>query len=81
MQLGGGSFEARPGITFFRTRGNWSYGGQLRGTFPLNTNASEYRHRNTLTATTWGARQINNWISLIARLMCYLAQVVHVNTY
>lgn len=51
MQLGSGSFEARPGVTFFGTRGNWSYGGQLRGTFPLRTNASEYRHGNTLTAT------------------------------
>lgn len=60
MQLGSGSFEARPGITVFGTHGNWSYGGQLRGTFPLNTNASEYRHGNTLTATTWGARRVNN---------------------
>ncbi|MDE0636205.1 MAG: hypothetical protein OXI43_10205 [Candidatus Poribacteria bacterium] len=46
MQLGSGSFEARPGITFFGTHGNWSYGGQLRGTFPLNINTSEYRHGN-----------------------------------
>ena len=69
MQLGSGSFEARPGTTFFGTHGNWSYGGQLRGTFPLNTNASEYRQGNTLTATTWGARRVNNWISLSARLL------------
>ncbi len=69
MQLGSGSFEARPGITFFGTHDNWSYGGQLRGAFPLNTNASEYRHGNTLTATTWGARRVNNWISLSARLL------------
>lgn len=69
MQLGSGSFEARPGVTFFGTRGNWSYGGQLHGVFPLNTNASEYRHGNMLTATTWGARRVNNWISLSTRLL------------
>jgi hypothetical protein len=69
MQLGSGSFEALSGTTFFGTHGNWSYGGQLRGTFPLNTNASEYRQGNTLTATTWGARRVNNWISLSARLL------------
>ena len=69
MQLGSGSFEARPGITFSGAHGNWSYGGQLRGTFPLRTNSSEYRHGNTLTATTWGARRVNNWISLSARLL------------
>ncbi len=69
MQLGSGSFEARPGLTAFGTHGNWSYGGQLRGAFPLNINASEYRHGSTLTATTWGARRVNNWISLSARLL------------
>ena len=69
MQLGSGSFEARPGITFFGTHGNWSYGGQLRGVFPLQTNSSEYRLGNMLTATTWGARRVNNWISLSARLL------------
>ncbi len=69
MQLGSGSFEARPGITVSGTHGNWSYGGQLRGVFPLNTNASEYRHGNMFTATTWGARRVNNWISLSARLL------------
>ncbi len=30
MQLGSGSFEARPGVTFFGTHDNWSYGGQLQ---------------------------------------------------
>ena len=69
MQLGSGSFEARPGITFFGTRGNWSYGGQMHGVVPLHTNANEYRLGNMLTATTWGARRVNNWISLSARLL------------
>ena len=69
MQLGSGSFEARPGITFFGTRGNWSYGGQMHGVFPLYTNANEYRLGNMLTATTWGGRRVNNWISLSARLL------------
>ena len=69
MQLGSGSFEARPSITVSGTHGYWSYGGQLRGVFPLNTNANEYRHGNTITATTWGARGVNNWISFSARLL------------
>lgn len=69
MQLGSGSFEARPGITVFGYYGNWSYGSQLRGRFPLHTNASNYRHGNTLTATTWGARRINDWLSLSGRLL------------
>ena len=69
MQLGSGSFEGRPGITVFGYYGNWSYGSQLRGTFPLYTNASNYRHGNTLTATAWSARRINDWLSLGGRLL------------
>ena len=69
MQLGSGSFEGRPGITLFGYYGNWSYGGQLRGIFPLHTNANEYRHGNTLTATAWGARRLNNWFSLGGRFL------------
>ena len=69
MQLGTGSFQAQPGATIFGYYGNWSYGSQLRGTFPLHTNANDYRHGNTITATAWGARRINDWISIGSRLL------------
>ncbi|RKU08149.1 hypothetical protein C6503_23495 [Candidatus Poribacteria bacterium] len=68
MQLGSGSFEALPGVTLSGYYGNWSYGGQLRGIFPLHTNSQAYRHGNAATATVWGARQINDWLSLSGRL-------------
>lgn len=68
MQLGSGSFEAHPGITLFGHYGNWSYGSQLGGAVPLQTNSNRYRHGNTATATAWGARRINNWISLSGRI-------------
>ncbi|MYB92408.1 transporter [Candidatus Poribacteria bacterium] len=67
MQLGSGSFEARPGATLFGYYGKWSYGSQLRGTFPLHTNSEEYRHGRALSVTTWGARRLNDWISLSGR--------------
>ena len=69
MQLGSGSFAGVPGITFFGYHGNWSYGSQLRGTFSLHTNTSNYRHGNILMATAWSARRINNWISLGGRFL------------
>ena len=68
MQLGTGSIEAHPGVTLFAYYGNWSYGNQLGGEVPLQTNQSEYSHGNTLTATTWGARRLNNWISIGGRI-------------
>ncbi|MDE0427355.1 MAG: transporter [Candidatus Poribacteria bacterium] len=69
MQLGSGSFQVIPGVTLFGFHNMWSYGGQLRGGFPLNINISGYRHGNTFNATAWGARRINNWISLSSRLL------------
>ncbi|MDE0011448.1 MAG: transporter [Candidatus Poribacteria bacterium] len=68
MQLGSGSFEARPGVTLFGYRQNWSYGGQLRGTFPLHTNSQEYRHGTAMSVTAWGARRFSDWLSLSGRL-------------
>ena len=69
MQLGSGSFEGRPGITLFGYHGNWSYGSQLRGTFPLHTNSSEYQHEHSVNATAWGARKLSDWLSLGGRFL------------
>ena len=68
MQLGSGSFELRPGVTLAGYLGSWSYGSQLRGRFPLNTNARNYQYGNAYTATVWGARRLSEWLSLGARL-------------
>lgn len=68
MQLGSGSFEARPGVTLFGYHNNWSYGGQVRGTFPLYTNSQEYRHSAAVLVTAWGARRLSDWFSLGGRL-------------
>jgi len=37
--------------------------------FPLHTNSNGYQHGTTVTATAWGARQLNSWISLGGRLL------------
>ena len=68
MQLGSGSFELRPGVTLAGYLGSWSYGSQLRGRLPLNTNARNYQYGNAYTATVWGARRLSAWLSLGARL-------------
>ena len=69
MQLGRGSVAGRPGLTAFGYHGNYSYGSQLRGVFPLYTNAHDYRHGSTLTVTAWGARRLNDWFSLGGRFL------------
>ena len=60
MQLGSGSFEVCPGVTLFGYHGNWSYGSQLRGMFPLHTNSQGYRNGTSMLVTTWGARRLSD---------------------
>lgn len=69
MQLGGGSFEVHPGVTLFGFYNAWSYGSQLHCAFPLNINTGGYRRGNMVNVSAWGARHINNWISLSSRLL------------
>ena len=67
MQLGSGSFELRPGLTFAATHGSWSYGVQTRGAIRLNRNSQNYRLAPTIGATLWGARRFNDYLSISLR--------------
>ena len=67
MQLGSGSFELRPAVTFARTSGFWSYGAQARAAIPLNNNSRDYRLAPTVGSTLWGARKLNDWLSISVR--------------
>ena len=69
MQLGSGSYEARPGITLFGTKEDWSYGSQLLSSLPLNQNARKYWHGNTFTVTAWSTQRVNNWFQFGGRLL------------
>ncbi len=67
MQLGSGSFELRPGLTFAATHGSWSYGAQARSTIPMNKNSRDYKLGLTIGSTLWGARRLNDWLSISLR--------------
>ena len=67
MQVGSGSFELRPGLTFAATHGAWSYGAQARGTIRLNKNKRDYRLAPTIGSTLWGARRFNDSLSISLR--------------
>lgn len=67
MQLGSGSFELRPAVTFAGTSGSWSYGAQAHAAIPLNDNSRDYRLATTVGSTLWGARKLNDWLSISVR--------------
>lgn len=68
MQLGSGTFDLLPGITYLGQSDNWSWGGQALGTIRLGTNGNSYRLGNRFNVTGWGARRWNNWFSTSVRL-------------
>ncbi|MEW6026907.1 MAG: transporter [Planctomycetota bacterium] len=68
MQLGSGTFDLLPGITYLGQTENWSWGGQPMGTIRLGENSNHYTLGNRLHLTTWAARKWTDWFSTSARL-------------
>ncbi len=69
MQLGSGSIELVPGVTFSVVRNNWSFGAQTRAAIPLNENSRGYRRAPLTMSMIWGTRRLNDWISVSTRAL------------
>lgn len=68
MQIGSGTVDLMPGITYLGQAGNWSWGGQGIGTIRLGRNSQNYRLGNQLLLTAWGARRWSKVVSTSLRL-------------
>ncbi len=68
MQLGAGTYDAMPGITYLDRRGDVSWGAQYRGTIRLGENDEGYALGDAHQLTAWAAYQAAPWISMSARL-------------
>ena len=63
MQLGSGTWDILPGITYNGRHKNLSWGGQLLGVVRLGENDRDYTLGDRLNVTAWTAYNINNWLS------------------
>ena len=63
MQLGSGTFDLTPSLTYAGTGTLWSWGGQLRSTLRLGENDRDYRLGNRLTLTGWLKTTRFDWIA------------------
>ena len=68
MQLGSGTFDLLPGITYLGQHGNISWGSQISGVIRLGENDRDYTLGDRFDATAWGAWDWFNWVSTSARL-------------
>lgn len=67
MQLGSGSLDLLPGITYSGNQGKLGWGAQLTGTLRTSENNEGYKFGNQLDVTAWASQRLAKWISLSAR--------------
>ncbi|MDF1850704.1 MAG: hypothetical protein P1U85_07725 [Verrucomicrobiales bacterium] len=68
MQLGSGTWDLKPGITYAEQCRNYSWGAQLLGTVRLGTNDEGYSLGDDITANLWGALKLSDSLSTSLRL-------------
>jgi hypothetical protein len=69
MQLGSGTFDLLPGVTYTGREGDWSWGGQLGAVVRLGENDENYTLGNIYQASLWGARKWTDWMSSSLRVI------------
>jgi hypothetical protein len=67
MQLGSGSFDLLPGITYTGKSERWGWGAQLVGTIRTGNNNEGYRLGDRFDSTAWIQRRWLDWMSTSVR--------------
>jgi len=67
MQLGSGTFDLLPGLTYTGHEGMISWGAQARGEIRLEENDEQYWRGNEYALTGWGAIELSDWVSASLR--------------
>ncbi len=69
MQLGSGTWDFKPSLTYTGKAGDISWGAQVAGTKRLETrNASGYALGDMFESSLWGGYDLNNWLSGTVRV-------------
>ena len=68
MQLGSGTYDLLPSVTYTGYEGDYSWGGQAKGTIRLGENNNNYTLGDKYEADVWTAKKLNDRVSLSARL-------------
>ncbi|MDA7792106.1 hypothetical protein N8988_08620 [Opitutales bacterium] len=68
MQLGSGTWDFHPAITYLGQTENYSYGAQLGGVLRIGDNDQGYTLGNRVDVTVWGARKITDSLSASVKI-------------
>jgi hypothetical protein len=65
MQLGSGTYDLLPSLTYVQQFDNWSYGAQANAVIRLESeNDNGYRLGDVFGATTWAGYNLSEWIGI-----------------
>ena len=68
MQLGSGTYDIQPGITYAGTRDAWDWGSQVKMTIRLDDNDEAYSLGDQTKVTSWGGYRFTHWLTGSLRL-------------
>ncbi len=68
MQLGSGTVDLFPSLTFLAQQENWSFGFQGNGIIRLGENHHNYRLGHEFNATTWLSWKVGDAISIASKI-------------
>ncbi|NOR79526.1 MAG: DUF3570 domain-containing protein [Methyloprofundus sp.] len=64
MQLGSGTWDFLPNLTYTGAYNDWSWGAQVKGKVRMQSqNESGYRLGNELETSVWGSYKLTDWLS------------------
>lgn len=76
MQLGSGTYDILPGVTYLLHKSNFTWGTQVTATLRPGYNSLGYAYGNDVTATTWAAYKFLPWLSASVRAEGYAANSI-----
>ncbi len=67
MQLGSGTVDLLPSLTYLNQKDTWSWGAQMSGTIRTHENHHNYRLGHAFDSTAWIAKKVTPWLSIAPR--------------
>lgn len=71
MQLGSGTYDILPGVTYLLKKDKYLWGTQVAGTYRPTNNSLGYSYGNELVLSNWLSYRALPWLSLSARAESY----------
>ncbi|MCZ6718931.1 MAG: transporter [Gammaproteobacteria bacterium] len=68
MQLGSGTFDLHPRITYLGEKENWAWGGEVDATIRLGENSNDYTLGNRYSISAWGSWKWTDWLAPFVRI-------------